>query len=63
MSRKWKHTLVVTIECDDAQGQRQAQERLHGWLETFGHTASSHGFSFTSVGVMTGKQIKTIEEK
>lgn len=57
MTRKVKHQLVVEIECDDYQGQRQAQDRLHAWLETYGHTSAGHGFAFLSVGVLTGKRI------
>lgn len=52
-----KHTLVIDILCDLSEGQRQAQDRLHHWLETFGFTASSHGFEFISVGVLTGKRL------
>jgi hypothetical protein len=40
------HELVVEIECDDAQGSREAQDRLRRWIETFGHTAAGHGFTF-----------------
>ncbi len=56
--RTRRHTLVVELLSDDAIGQRQAQDSLHGWLETFGHTASGHGFEFVSVGVLTGKRLK-----
>ncbi len=56
--RKRRQNLVVEILCDDALGQRQAQDKLHNWLETFGHTASSHGFQFVTVGVLTGKRLK-----
>lgn len=56
--RKRRHDLVIEIMCDDAQGQRQAQDRVHGWLETFGYTASSHGFQFVTVGVLTGERLK-----
>lgn len=61
--RHKRHLLVVEIECLDAQGQRQAQDRLHGWLETFGFTACSHGFEFKTVGVLTGKLIKAKRRK
>jgi hypothetical protein len=57
MTRRIKHQLVVEIECLDAQGQRQAQDRLHRWLETYGYTSSGNGFEFISVGVMTGKRV------
>jgi hypothetical protein len=57
MTRKRRHQLVIEVECLDPQGQRQAQDRVHNWFETFGHTACSHGFVFKTVGVMTGKQI------
>jgi hypothetical protein len=54
----YRHKLVVEIDCLDAQGQRQAQNRLLRWLETFGHTAVGSGFEFKSVGVMTGKRVE-----
>ena len=57
IGRSKRHTLCVEILCLDAQGQRQAQDRLHRWLETYGHTAPSHGFEFKTVGVITGKYI------
>jgi hypothetical protein len=28
------HELVVEIECDDAQGSREAQDRLERWIST-----------------------------
>lgn len=55
--RKRNHLLVIEIQCDDSEGQRQAQDRVHGWLETFGYTASSHGFEFVSIGVATAKRL------
>lgn len=57
--KRRKHTLVVEIVCDRhiPLGQRQAQDRLHRWLETYGHTAPSFGFEFVSVGVLTGKRL------
>lgn len=57
MSRVRKHVLAVEILCDDALGQRQAQDKLHDWLETFGHTDCSFGFKFVAVGVLTGKRL------
>lgn len=52
MTRKLKHGLVVEIDCLDAQGQCQAQDRLVRWLEHYGYTASGHGFEFISVGAV-----------
>lgn len=43
------HYVVVKIECLDPQGSRQAAARVKAWLETFGHTAPSHGFEFVEV--------------
>lgn len=57
MSRIKRHTLCVDILCYDSKGQRQAQDMLHGWLEHYGHTATSFGFEFKTVGVLTGKQV------
>lgn len=58
MAATKRNTLVVDILSDDRLGQRQAQDKLHAWLETYGHTASSFGFQFISVGVLTGKRLK-----
>lgn len=52
-----RHKLIVEIECDDAQGSRQAQDRLIRWIETFGHTAPSFGFDFFNVGRIAGLHI------
>lgn len=41
----------------------QAQNRLHRWIETFGHTAPNNGFTFKSVGVITGKRVETKKKK
>jgi hypothetical protein len=46
---KRKHSVVIEIECLDAQSGKQARERLVRWIEFYGHTTSSHGFDFTSV--------------
>lgn len=43
-----RHQVIMTIECDDAQGSNQACDHVHAWLETFGHTAPGHGFVFVS---------------
>lgn len=60
MSRRKTHFLIVEIECLDAQGLKSAEDRLTAWLETFGHTACSHGFEFKSVSrkVAKGKVTK-----
>jgi hypothetical protein len=42
--------VTVQIECLDAQTKSDAKKRVLSWLETFGHTASSHGFEFLKVG-------------
>jgi hypothetical protein len=57
MAKKRRQTLVVEILVDWPVGTRQAQDKLHHWLETFGYTASSHGFAFVNVGVLTGKRL------
>jgi hypothetical protein len=43
MKRK-RHKIVLVIETIDAQSAEQARQRLHDWLETYGHSASGHGF-------------------
>lgn len=53
----YRHKLVIEIDCLDAQGQRQAQNRVLRWLEIYGHTSPGHGFDFRTVGVMTGKRV------
>jgi hypothetical protein len=57
MATSRRQTLVVEIFVDWPVGSRQAQDRLHRWLETFGHTSSGHGFAFVNVGVLTGKRL------
>ena len=54
-----RHILVVEIECLDTQGQRQAQDRLHRYLETYGYTSPGHGFEFKTVGVLAGKHLSS----
>lgn len=50
---KKTHSVLVVIKTDDAESMDKAAERLHGWLETFGHTSTSHGFEFVETGVLT----------
>lgn len=40
------HIIRVQIKVDDRQSAAQAAQRVHRWLETFGHTAASFGFEF-----------------
>lgn len=49
--------LVIEVAVPNLTGQRQAQELVHSWLSTYGHTATGHGFEFISVGVLTGKRL------
>lgn len=44
------HGVLIWIECDDAQSKDDAEERLKRWLEHFGHTAPSFGFTFETIG-------------
>jgi hypothetical protein len=60
--REYRYTLVVEIQSTDA-GHRLAQDRLHRWLEHFGHTSSGHGFEFVSVGVQTAKRLSKAPKK
>lgn len=43
-------TVEVDIETDDLQSAKEGGDRLLRWLETYGHTSVSHGFSFISIG-------------
>lgn len=43
------HVVLIEIDCADPQGREAAADRVNGWLETFGHTACSHGFEFIAV--------------
>lgn len=61
--RKRENVLVVKILADLPEGTRQAQDRLHRWLETYGHTSVSHGFRFVEVGVLTGKRLDKAPRK
>lgn len=63
MPAPYRHKLCVEVVSDMDRGQRQMQERLHRWLETYGHTASSYGFEFKSVDVFTGKHVFTKKPK
>jgi hypothetical protein len=47
-----RFTLTLTIECQDAQTEYQAHDRLHRWLETEGHTTSAFGFTPLFVGLL-----------
>lgn len=40
------HVVRVQIKVDGRQSAAQAAQRVHRWLETFGHTATSFGFEF-----------------
>jgi hypothetical protein len=57
-----RHTLVVEIECHDAQGSHQAEDRLLDWLETYGHTSVSHGFDFLTVRRVAKKTNAHLDE-
>lgn len=56
-----RHKLVVEVVSGVDRGQRQMQDRLHRWIERYGHTAASFGFEFKSVGVLTGKHVNPKE--
>lgn len=58
-TRARRHKLVVEIECLDVQGSHAAEDRLLRWLETYGHTAPSHGFEFIDVGRISSRLVKT----
>lgn len=51
--------VFVEIETLDAQTQREAQNRVQRWIETYGHTASGHGFEFVQM-VRTKKRSVTM---
>lgn len=53
----FRHKLCIEVTSDVDRGQRQMRDRLHRWIEAYGHTASSFGFEFKSVGVLTGKHV------
>lgn len=61
--KKSRHILVIEVETDKHTGSRQAQNKLHKWLEHNGHSASTHGFRFVSVGVQTGKRLSHAPRK
>lgn len=50
------HYITVKIECLDPQTNAEARDRLQGWLETFGHTACSHGFEFQEILVKVNQE-------
>lgn len=47
-----KHILIVEVECFDAQGSREAENRLLRWIETYGHTSTGHGFEFSKMSLV-----------
>jgi hypothetical protein len=53
---------MVEVVSEVDRGQRQMQNRLIKWIEAFGHTSVSFGFTFRSVGVITGKLVQLEEE-
>lgn len=58
MSRSKRHTLAIEIETDLTEGAHAAEDRLIRWLETFGHTSSSFGFRFFSLGRIAAKPLR-----
>lgn len=46
-------TVPVVIATMDSQTGKEAADRLLRWFETFGHTASGHGFTLLGVGTAT----------
>jgi hypothetical protein len=54
--RTYKHQLVVHVASEVDKGQRLMQDRLLRWIAAYGHTASSFGFEFEAVGVITAKR-------
>lgn len=61
MTSKRRNTFFITIEADLPETPQQAVDRVHRWLETYGHTAPSHGFEFKSVtiSIMGGRKVET----
>ena len=57
-SRSRRHILAVEIECVEVQGSNAAEDRLLRWIEHLGHTTSSFGFEFFSVGRIASKPMK-----
>jgi hypothetical protein len=56
-----RNTVFLTIESDLIESPQDAVDRIHGWLETYGHTAPSHGFEFKSVtsSITGGRTVET----
>jgi len=51
--------VLIRMRTDDRQDKDAARQRLHNWLETFGHTSVSHGFDFLETVSFTqrGKRV------
>lgn len=49
MARQKRHMFVIVVECDDAQSEPKARERVKDWLETIGETSASHGFELKEI--------------
>lgn len=54
--------VIVVIKTDYLQSEAKARERLHHWLETFGHTSVSHGFAFITTEKVNAKHESKTEE-
>lgn len=49
------HVVAVQIETDEGMSMTDANRKVQRWLETFGHTACSHGFEFIGVVRISAK--------
>lgn len=41
-----RHMVRIVVHLNDSASDASACQRVHNWLETFGHTSVSHGFEF-----------------
>lgn len=49
------HTFYVTIDPHFPMSEREALDKIHSWLETYGHTSVGHGFDLKSVSIAKEK--------
>jgi hypothetical protein len=52
--------VTIHMRTDLTENKMHARDRLHRWIETYGHTSVSHGFEFIeTINVIdSGRQVK-----
>ena len=53
-----KHSVLINVEFDEPCSRTQSLDTVHGWLETYGHTSSGHGFEFKFIRMSGRGEVK-----